>query len=132
VKSGVTVSYDPDGNVVAGVLPANLDGDMDFGWHGSQARPLEHAAGLVPMVEMGARQYVPSLGRFLSVDPVQGGVDNDYNYPTDPINNADLNGRAAWRYKRCGSDINLNCALFLGVSIAWPLVKGNWLLYDDG
>jgi hypothetical protein len=42
---------------------------------------------------MGASPYSPLLGRFLSVDPIEGGSANDYVL-ADPINKTDLNGRS--------------------------------------
>lgn len=63
-----------------------------YGWLGTRLRSSDSLGGLTIM---GVRMYSSSLGRFLSVDPVRGGNDNAYGYPSNPLNSTDLTGKTA-------------------------------------
>jgi RHS repeat-associated protein len=62
-------------------------------WTGQWDKKLDTTTQLV---EMGVRPYDPALGRFLAVDPVEGGSLNKYDYAgQEPISGYDLDGRLA-------------------------------------
>jgi RHS repeat-associated protein len=61
-----------------------------YSWLGADEVPTELATGVI---DMGARTYVPQLGRFLQTDPQPGGSIDPYAYTDDdPVNQADPTG----------------------------------------
>ncbi|ATL67409.1 PA14 domain-containing protein [Nocardia terpenica] len=100
VRTGTIHLYDPYGRNIDPVtgefadipIPATAEGGMDFGYLGQHTVPIEHVASQQAL-EMGARTYLPILGRFLQTDPVPGASANNYDYVNgDPINALDLTG----------------------------------------
>ena len=64
-----------------------------MGWAADPSRKQEQLFS-VSIMQMGARVYMPSLGRFLQVDPIEGGTANAYVYAEDPVNKNDYSGQS--------------------------------------
>lgn len=92
-----------------GVVKDGMPESRKYGFHGTKQREALTAGGTIAM---GVRLYVPQTGRFLQVDPVLGGTEAPYVYPSDPVNGMDLDGRQRCfnrtdTYSRSGSGVTV-------------------------
>jgi RHS repeat-associated protein len=131
VTTTQTATGSPDGALTYADEYGVTSAGPKYGWIGAKQRTTDTLTGLTLM---GVRTYAPTLGRFLQTDPEPGGGANTYSYPTDPINQYDLNGhwwgwrnvgRWIWKHK---VDIALTAAMFVpgAGEVAWGLRGAIW------
>jgi RHS repeat-associated protein len=76
-----------------------------YTWLGAIELPTELPSGVIAM---GARSYIPQLGRFLQPDPIPGGSADAYSYTfDDPVNTTDPTGTYTWGFS-AGLTASLN------------------------
>lgn len=106
------------------VVSLNNAGDsLSSGWAGSARRSGEDIFTLKP-IQMGARVYIPGLGRFLSVDSVEGGSPNNYAYTQNPINENDYSGQFVQVLALVGLGAGFTAALPVVIFVGSAILVG--------
>ena len=106
-KLKATLRFDEFGNPAAGAAGR-------YGWLGGKQRRTELGSGVI---QMGARSYVPAIGRLLSVDSVAGGSAGAYDYVNaDPLNTFDLAGTKPGSRACLGGFAGCQCVLWVAMS----------------
>ncbi len=80
--------------VAPSATPGNTVDGTTYNYVGQHQKltDLETSGIVGGITQMGARVYIAGLGRFLQVDPVEGGTDNNYVYANNSVNEWDLTG----------------------------------------
>jgi RHS repeat-associated protein len=89
-----------------------------YDWLGGKQRTTELPSGVM---NMGARVYVPSLGRFAQTDPEPGASANSYDYANqDPANQQDLTGAGPTAFCQYNFSHSIHAAKHIGgVIVRW-------------
>ncbi len=110
-------------------MPNNFRGNYSYGWLGQHQRGTDRDSPY-NIIEMGARLYVPALGRFLQTDPVQGGSANNYDYVNgDPINGSDLDGTCSMWHPSCLFKKAVHAVVNVTAFVAYVPYWGIWQAY---
>jgi len=92
VQQGAAQVYDPFGQLLTEPAPTEPT-VPNLGWQGNTGN--ETQALKTTYVMMGARVYIPALGRFVQLDPKVGGGANGYDHANqDPVNISDPSGES--------------------------------------
>lgn len=119
-------SYTEYGTPIDPAQTASVGTSAGYGWLGAKERST--TAETANLTLMGVRFYNRITGGFTSVDPVPGGNATSYNYPTDPVNSSDVDGKKGkwkrwakragkWWGKHGGTVVKVAAGVALGACI---------------